>query len=90
VLAGKIDVSPSEVKVALFGKGAAAAKAKRSRTYQAFAKLMAWADKYRKLEVWTNADQPTKRRRRSFTARRASAVPHRAHVLWRRPHRRGA
>jgi len=58
VLAGKIDVSPSEVKVALFGKGAAAAKAKRSRTYQAFAKLMAWADKYRKLEVWTNADQP--------------------------------
>ncbi|HPM76811.1 MAG TPA: pyruvate, phosphate dikinase, partial [bacterium] len=47
VLAGKIDVSPSEVKVALFGKGAAAAKAKRSRTYQAFAKLMAWADKYR-------------------------------------------
>ena len=58
VLAGKIDVSPSEVKVALFGKGASATKAKRSRTYQAFAKLMAWADKYRKLEVWTNADQP--------------------------------
>jgi len=58
VLADKIDVSPSEVKVALFGKGAAATKAKRSRTYQAFAKLMAWADKFRKLEVWTNADQP--------------------------------
>jgi len=58
VLAGKIDISPSEVKVALFGKGAKSTKAKRSRTYQAFAKLMTWADKYRKLQVWTNADQP--------------------------------
>ncbi|NLH50367.1 MAG: pyruvate, phosphate dikinase [Myxococcales bacterium] len=58
VLAGKIDVSPSEVKVALFGKGAAAAKAMKARTYQAFNQLMQWADKYRKLQVWTNADQP--------------------------------
>ena len=57
VLAGQMDVSPSEVKVALFGKGAATTKAKKSKTYQAFAKLMKWSDKYRRLEVWTNADQ---------------------------------
>ena len=58
VLAGNLEVSPSEVKVALFGHGLEKAKAKRSRTYQAFAKLMAWSDKYRQLQVWTNADQP--------------------------------
>ncbi len=58
VLAGKIDVSPSEVKVALFGKGAAATKAKKGRIYQAYDQLMKWADKYRKIQVWANADQP--------------------------------
>ena len=52
---------------------------------------MKLADKYRKLGIRTNADQPDQvdnadRLRR----RRHRPVPHRAHVLRRRPHHRGA
>ncbi|MDP8223451.1 MAG: pyruvate, phosphate dikinase [Candidatus Lernaella stagnicola] len=58
VLAGQIAVSPSKVKVALFGKGAAKTAARRDRVFQAYELLMKWADKFRTMEVWTNADQP--------------------------------
>ena len=58
VFAGQIKTMPSEVKQALFGKDKKATVAKKSRTYQAFAKLMKWSDKYRTMGVRTNADQP--------------------------------
>ena len=58
VMAGRIAVSPSEVKVALFGKGAKATKARKGRVFQAYSKLMTWADEFRTMQVWTNADQP--------------------------------
>jgi len=58
VLEGRIDVSPSEVRVALFGKGAAKAKARRGKVFLAYDQLMKWSDQFRKLQVWTNADQP--------------------------------
>jgi pyruvate, orthophosphate dikinase len=58
VLDGKIDVSDSMVKVALFGKGPKAAAAKRDRIFKAYNQFMSWADKYRTIQVWTNADQP--------------------------------
>jgi len=58
VLAGRISTVPSEVEQALFGAGPAAADAKKSKTFKAYKKLMEWADKFRKLGTWTNADQP--------------------------------
>jgi pyruvate, orthophosphate dikinase len=58
VLFGRMQTMPSEVKQALFGKGAAKKKAAASKTYKAFKKLMVWSDKYRTMGVRTNADQP--------------------------------
>ena len=58
VFYGQIKTMPSEVKQALFDKGKKGKAAKRSRTYQAFSKLMKWSDKYRTMGVRTNADQP--------------------------------
>jgi pyruvate,orthophosphate dikinase len=55
VLEGKIDTKPSEVLQVLIEKTLAPAKAP---VYQTFAKVMAWADKYRTLKIRTNADQP--------------------------------
>lgn len=54
VILGQLPTKPSEVQQVLDGELAA----EKSHTYQQFAKLMAWADKYRQLEVWTNADSP--------------------------------
>ncbi|MCC6159156.1 MAG: pyruvate, phosphate dikinase [Deltaproteobacteria bacterium] len=58
VMVGKVMVMPSEVKQALFGKGQAAAKARKSITFQAYDQLMKWADRHRRLRIRTNADQP--------------------------------
>jgi pyruvate,orthophosphate dikinase len=55
VIEGKIDTKPSEVLQVLIEKTLAAGKAP---VYQTFAKVMAWADKYRTLKIRTNADQP--------------------------------
>ncbi len=55
VFDGKIETQPSEVEQVLL-KGSL--DAEKAPTYQAFAKLLSWADEYRKLGVWTNADQP--------------------------------
>ena len=56
-----------------------------------FATLMTWADKGRKLKIRTNADTPGRRREGPRVRRRRHRpVPHRAHVLRRGPHRRGA
>jgi pyruvate, orthophosphate dikinase len=55
VFSGKVDTKPSEVIQVLVTK---TLKAEESPTYQRFAKLMSWADKYRKLRVRTNSDEP--------------------------------
>ncbi|ADG68246.1 pyruvate, phosphate dikinase [Planctopirus limnophila DSM 3776] len=55
VFEGKVDTKPSEVIQVLISK---TMKPEESETYQRFAKLMSWADKYRTLKVRTNADEP--------------------------------
>jgi pyruvate, orthophosphate dikinase len=54
VIMGQLPTQPSEVVQVLSGE----LKAEDSRNYQQFTKLMNWADKHRKLQVWTNADTP--------------------------------
>ena len=55
VYLGKVQTRPSEVlQVLLEGS----LKPEDSSTYQTYARVMAWADEYRRLGVRTNADQP--------------------------------
>ncbi len=54
VILGQLPTRPSEVLQVLSGER----KPEESGNYQRFARLMEWADKYRRLEVWTNADTP--------------------------------
>ncbi|MEP0821496.1 MAG: pyruvate, phosphate dikinase [Ignavibacterium sp.] len=55
VLLGKVDTRPSEVQQVLIDKSL---DPKNAPIYQEFAKVMKWADKYRRLKIRTNADQP--------------------------------
>ena len=55
VIAGKIKTKPSEVIQVLINK---TMDPKESPTYQTYESLMKWADKLRKLNIRTNADQP--------------------------------
>ncbi len=55
VIAGKLETKPSEVLQVLLTKTMGAAE---SQVYQTYASLMKWADKLRRLNVRTNADQP--------------------------------
>jgi pyruvate,orthophosphate dikinase len=55
IFAGKVDTKPSEIVQVLISK---TMKAEESEIYQRYAKLMTWVDKYRKLKVRTNADEP--------------------------------
>jgi pyruvate,orthophosphate dikinase len=55
VMEGKIRTRPSEVVQVLIDRSL---DAKDAPVYQMFARLMTWADKYRRLGVRTNADQP--------------------------------
>jgi pyruvate,orthophosphate dikinase len=55
VIEGRLNTRPSEVLQVLIEKTLDPAKAP---IYQTFAKVMAWADKYRTLKIRTNADQP--------------------------------
>jgi len=55
VMEGKIPTKPSEVVEVLINK---TLDPKNAPIFQEFAKIMTWADKYRRLSVWTNADQP--------------------------------
>ena len=59
VIEGRISTRPSEVLRVLIEKTLDPAKAP---VYQTFAKVMAWADKYRTLKIRTNADQPDQSR----------------------------
>jgi pyruvate,orthophosphate dikinase len=59
VIEGKINTRPSEVLQVLIEKTLPPSKAP---VYRTFAKVMAWADKYRTLKIRTNADQPDQSR----------------------------
>jgi pyruvate,orthophosphate dikinase len=55
VIEGKVATKPSEVLQVLVDK---TLDAKDAPVYQQYAKIMSWADKYRRLKIRTNADQP--------------------------------
>ena len=55
VFAGEVKTAPSEIVQVLVEK---TLDGKESATYGNFAQLMGWADKLRKLQIRTNADQP--------------------------------
>ena len=55
VYAGEVKTAHSEVVQVLVEKSLAP---KKSQTFQAFASLLSWADKFRKLDIRTNADTP--------------------------------
>ncbi|MFZ0930031.1 MAG: pyruvate, phosphate dikinase [Syntrophobacteraceae bacterium] len=55
VFAGQIPTRPSEVLRVIVDKSLAP---QRSQIYQDYVALMGWADEFRRLEIWTNADQP--------------------------------
>ena len=59
VIEGKLNTRPSEVLQVLIEKTLPPSKAP---VYRTFAKVMAWADKYRTLKIRTNADQPDQSR----------------------------
>ncbi len=56
VMEGSMETRPSEVLSELFGKKRKSAK--KSPVFDAYKKIMKWADEYRLLGVRTNADQP--------------------------------
>ncbi len=55
VFEGEITTKPSEVAQVLFQKSL---KPEQSEVYRMYDRLMQWADKYRRLKIRTNADQP--------------------------------
>jgi pyruvate,orthophosphate dikinase len=55
VLLGGLETQPSEIKRVLIDE---TLPPEESKVYQQFAEFMSWADEARRLEVWTNADQP--------------------------------
>ena len=55
VFAGEVTTAASEIVQVLVDRSL---DAKKSATYQQYAKLMRWVDKARKLDVRTNADTP--------------------------------
>jgi pyruvate,orthophosphate dikinase len=55
VIEGKLATKPSEVQQVLIDR---TLDAKDAPVYQEYAKIMQWADKYRRLKIRTNADQP--------------------------------
>lgn len=59
VIAGRVRARASEVVQVLIEQ---TLKPESSKVYQQFARLMSWADKARRLEVWANADLPLQAR----------------------------
>jgi pyruvate,orthophosphate dikinase len=55
VFAGEVKTAPSEIVQVLVDK---TLDGKESATYGQFSQLMSWADKLRRLQIRTNADQP--------------------------------
>ncbi|MBI3193614.1 MAG: pyruvate, phosphate dikinase [Ignavibacteriae bacterium] len=55
VIEGKLATKPSEVVQVLVDK---TLEPRKAPVYQAYAKVMKWADQYRRMKIRTNADQP--------------------------------
>lgn len=55
VFAGQIPTQPSEVLRVLLDK---TLQPEQSQVYQDYVALLSWADEFRRLGIWTNADQP--------------------------------
>jgi pyruvate,orthophosphate dikinase len=55
VIEGKVDTHPSEILQVLIER---TLRPEQSRIYQQYGKMMSWADKFRRLRVRANADQP--------------------------------
>src|SRR5947199_184406 len=55
VFAGEVTTAPSEIIQVLVDRSL---DGKKSLTYREYAKLMTWADEFRKLGIRTNADTP--------------------------------
>ena len=55
VFAGEVQTAPSEIVQVLVSK---TLQPEKSKNYQDYAALMQWSDKYRKLDIRTNADSP--------------------------------
>ena len=55
VIEGAIETSPSEVVDVVINK---TLSPEESETYQIYSTFMKWADEYRHLEIWANADLP--------------------------------
>ncbi len=55
VFAGQIPTRPSEILRVIIDRSLAP---QRSQIYQDYVALIGWADEFRRLEIWTNADQP--------------------------------
>ncbi|MGA2025442.1 MAG: pyruvate, phosphate dikinase [Syntrophobacteraceae bacterium] len=55
IYAGQIPTRPSEVLRVIIDKSLAP---QRSQIYQDYVAMLGWADEFRRLEIWTNADQP--------------------------------
>ncbi len=55
VFAGQIPTRPSEVLRVIIDRSLAP---QRSQVYQDYVALIGWADEFRRLGIWTNADQP--------------------------------
>ena len=85
VFDGLIETADSELKQVLIGK---TLKPAESEVFKYYDFIMKLADKYRTLGIRTNADHARPGRERGrLRRRRHRPVPHRAHVLRRRPHR---
>ena len=59
VIEGKVPTKPSEVLQVLIDK---TLDPKNAPVYEQYATIMSWADKYRRLKIRTNADQPDQAR----------------------------
>jgi pyruvate,orthophosphate dikinase len=58
IFIGRVETAPSEVSQVLNGK----MQAESSYTFRMFDSVMQWADRYRKLDILTNADSPQQAR----------------------------
>jgi len=67
VFAGQIPTRPSEILRVLIDKSLAP---QRSLVYQDYVALLGWADEFRRLEIWTNADQANQAMRRLLSGRK--------------------
>ena len=88
VYAGQVKTAPSEIVAGLINGDEAAKKTEKFKNFQ---QLMKWCAEATRMSVRTNADTPEQTANAvAFGAVGIGLMPHRAHVLRGRPHRRDA